>query len=267
MERKFDRVRDRVDGILLGLAAGDRNGGPIRMAVRLAESLVARGDVDVDDIALRYLDWWHEGAFDTGPTAARVFTLVDSGLTFDQASQQIHAETEEQTAGCNPAHRSAPLAMIPDMNSKQMADLAKKEATLTHRHPLSGDIAAAVVLTCSELVRGISWAKAIVSARVGRLPETKAAMTCKDPVSLARGGFAPDVLAAAVHFVGTSETFDAALDKSLQFAGQANYCPVLVGSIGGARWGASSIGDKMLGHCDLLQRVRSTAACLSSEWS
>lgn len=57
MERSLDRVRDRVDGILLGLAVGDRNGGPIRMAVRLAESLVARGDVDIDDIAVRYFDW------------------------------------------------------------------------------------------------------------------------------------------------------------------------------------------------------------------
>ena len=48
------------------------------MAVRLAESLVHRGQADLDDIGTRYLDWWHEGAFDTGPTAVRVFTLVDS---------------------------------------------------------------------------------------------------------------------------------------------------------------------------------------------
>ena len=28
-------IRDRVRGVLVGLAAGDRNGAPIRMAVRL----------------------------------------------------------------------------------------------------------------------------------------------------------------------------------------------------------------------------------------
>lgn len=32
-------VQDRCRGVLRGLAAGDRNGGPIRMAVRLGESL------------------------------------------------------------------------------------------------------------------------------------------------------------------------------------------------------------------------------------
>jgi ADP-ribosylglycohydrolase len=259
-------VRDRVEGILIGLAAGDRNGGPIRMAVRLAESLADRRQVDVDDIGTRYLDWWHEGAFDAGPTAARVFALVDSGLSFYEAAQQVHVETGEQTAGCNPAHRSAPLAMMPDLNVQELADYARKEAMLTHHRPLSGEVAAAVAVICHELVRGGTWPDAVESARAGRRPETQAAMTNLGPDSLNSGGFAPDVLAAAVHFVGSSDTFDAALDASLRFAGPANYCPVLVGSMGGARWGASSIGDRMLKHCDILPRVRLAATNLALRW-
>jgi hypothetical protein len=99
-------VKDRVEGILLGLAAGDRNGGPIRIAVRLAESLVERGCVDVVDIAASYLDWWHEGAFDTGPTAARVFTLVDSGLSFHAAATKSTSEPEDrQLAAIRPTVR------------------------------------------------------------------------------------------------------------------------------------------------------------------
>jgi ADP-ribosylglycohydrolase len=259
-------MKDRVQGILLGLAAGDRNGGPIRMAVRLAESLVDRGTVDVEDIGARYLAWWHEGAFDTGPTAARVFTLVDSGLSFQAAARQVHLEAGEQTAGCNPAHRSAPLAMMPDLNAQQLAEYAANEAALTHYHPLSGDVAAAVVVICQALVSGAAWEDAVESACTGRMPETRDAMTDPETDSLNGGGFAPDVLAAASYFVGGSDTFDAALDASLQFAGPANYCPVLVGSIGGARWGASSIADRMIGHCDILPRVQSAAASLASRW-
>jgi len=259
-------VKDRVEGVLLGLAAGDHNGGPIRMALRLAESLIHRNKVDVEDIGAKYLDWWHEGAFDTGPTAARVFTLVDSGLSFDAAARQAHIETGEQTAGCNPAHRSAPLAMMPDLNSEQLADCAVKEAALTHHHLLSGDVAAAVVTICHELVRGSAWETAIESARAGRLPETQAAMMNPELNALNRGGFAPDVLAAAVHFVGSSTAFDAALDGSLEFAGPDNYCPVLVGSIGGAKWGVGSISHRMLGHCDILPRARSVAKNLASGW-
>ena len=66
----MNEIRNRVRGVLLGLAAGDRNGGPIRMAVRLAESLSERWRFDPDDILTRYLAWWRDGAFDTGPTTA-----------------------------------------------------------------------------------------------------------------------------------------------------------------------------------------------------
>ena len=263
MKRTVCRKKDRVKGILLGLAAGDRNGGPIQMAVRLAESLVHVGKFDLEDIGARYLDWWHKDAFDTGPTAARVFTLVDSGLSFPVAARQVHIETGEQTAGCNPAHRSAPLAMMSHLNTQQLAEYAMEEATLTHHHPLSGDVAAVVVMICHQLVRGSTWDNAIESACAGRLPETQISMRKPEFNSLNNGGFAPDVLAAAVYFVGTSVSFEDALDAALQFAGPANYCPVLVGSIAGARWGMSSINQSMLEHCTIESRIRAVAESLT----
>ena len=258
------RRGDWVIGILLGLAAGDRNGGPIRMAVRLAESLVDVGRFDLADIGARYLDWWRKDAFDTGPTAARVFTLLDSGLSFPAAAQQVHIETGEQTAGCNPAHRSAPLAMVSELDTQQLADYAKQEAALTHHHPLSSDVASAVVVICHQLVQGSTWEKAIDSACTGRLPETVKAISKPELGSLKTGGFAPDVLAAAIYFVESSESFNDALKRSLQFAGPANYCPVLVGSIAGARWGMSSINRSLLEHCSILSRVQAVAENLIS---
>ena len=257
--------KDRVKGILLGLAAGDRNGGPIRMAVRLAESLIHAGKCDVEDIGSRYLDWWRKDAFDTGPTAARVFALADSGLSFPAAARQVHIEAGEQTAGCNPAHRSAPLAMMSHLGARQLAGCAMKEAALTHHHPLSGDIAAAVVVLCHQLVQGAPWGDAIESACAGSLPETRAAMRTRQFDSLNKGGFAPDVLAAAVHFVGTNGSFDDALEEALQFAGPANYCPVVVGSIAGARWGISGDNPSLLEHCAIQRRVRSAAEILASQ--
>jgi hypothetical protein len=64
-------TKDRVAGILLGLAAGDLYGGPVRMGVRLAESLADREEFDPDDILSRYLAWFSEDGFDTGPVAER----------------------------------------------------------------------------------------------------------------------------------------------------------------------------------------------------
>jgi hypothetical protein len=46
----------------------------------------------------------------------------------------------------------------------------------------------------------------------------------------------------------------------------ANYCPVVVGSLGGARWGVGSIGHRMLQHCEILPRVRLAASSLAKRW-
>eukprot|EP01126_Amoeba_proteus_P013418 TRINITY_DN1570_c0_g1_i1.p1 TRINITY_DN1570_c0_g1~~TRINITY_DN1570_c0_g1_i1.p1 ORF type:complete len:100 (+),score=10.82 TRINITY_DN1570_c0_g1_i1:107-406(+) len=49
---------DRVRGAFLGLAAGVRNGGPMRMAMRLAESLLDKRQLDMNDVVKRYHDWF-----------------------------------------------------------------------------------------------------------------------------------------------------------------------------------------------------------------
>lgn len=258
---------DRVEGVLLGLAAGDRNGGPINMAVRLAESLIAQRRFDPEDVGARYLQWWREGAFDTGPTAARVFSLVEGGQSYEEASGRVHDEYDGMTAGCNPAHRAAPLAMSVDLADSELADCARHEASLTHRPPLAADVSSAIALLCRHLIRGVGWGDARRAAAAGRSSITQASLEPSSQEAVNAGGFAPDVLAAAVFFLEQHGEFGDALEASVRFAGSANYCPVLVGSIGGARHGASQIGEQHLIHCPLLDRVRVAAGKLAEEWA
>jgi hypothetical protein len=87
-------VQDRCRGVLLGLAAGDRNGGPIRMALRLAESLATRHGFDADDVLARYVAWWREGVFDTGPVAAGVLARVAAGEVPAAAVESVHRDRD-----------------------------------------------------------------------------------------------------------------------------------------------------------------------------
>jgi len=137
---EMSETRDRIRGVLLGLAAGDRIGGPIRMAVRLSESLVDRRQFDPGDILSRYLAWWRDGAFDSGPTTAAVLSLVDGGMDCIEAVKRVHNESGGMTAGCNPAHRCAPLAMASFLPDGELAGCAIREARLTHQHPLADAI-------------------------------------------------------------------------------------------------------------------------------
>jgi ADP-ribosyl-[dinitrogen reductase] hydrolase len=258
--------RDRVRGVLVGLAAGDRNGGPIRMAVMLAKSLIERQRFDPEDLLARYLGWWREGSFDTGPTTAGVLGLVAGGVPNTEAVERVHRESDGLTAGCNPAHRCPPLAMAASLPDEGLAACALQEARLTHFDPLAGDVAAAVVTLCRGLIRGLPWEAALDRAKRGRSQATIWALGMESRDPLSPGGFAPEVLRAAVHFVTGAGTFEGSLAESLAFAGSANYSPVLAGAIGGARWGASSIPAEMLAHCEVLPRVIQAVEALAQGW-
>ena len=247
---------DRCRGVLVGLAAGDKIGGPIRTALRLAESLVACGGFKPSDILERYLVWWREGAFDTGPVSYRAFALLAAGMPVQDATAQVHREFGGMTAGCNPAHRSPPLAMCATVADDDLAGCALAEARLTHHDPLAGEVAAAGTGLCRALVGGDGWDVAL--RRVGGFAAPEG------PGS--NGGFAPDVLRAALFFVGTSVCFAEALERSLAFAGPSNYCPVLVGAVAGARWGASAVPPPCVAHVQILPRVRAAADALAAGW-
>jgi ADP-ribosyl-[dinitrogen reductase] hydrolase len=249
-------VEDRCRGVLIGLAAGDRNGGPIRMAVRLAESLLDCGGCKPMDILNRYLDWWREGAFDTGPVSGRALELLAAGMPVTEAMAQVHQEFDGKTAGCNPAHRSSPLSMLASITDHDLAACAIVEAGLTHYDLLAGEVAAAVNKLCRSLIRGVGWDVAMWQGRFANE---------EGPGN--NGGYAPDVLRAALHFVGTSACFAEALERSVAFAGPDNYCPVLAGAIAGSRWGASAIPKPFLSHVDVLPRVKAAAEALGVVWA
>ena len=99
---------ERARGLLLGLLMGDRNGGPIQMALELTSSLRRLGRFSPDDVRIRYLTWFQREGTDTGPVAGRVFGLISAGVQPDDAVAKVHRELGGLTAGCNPAHRAAP---------------------------------------------------------------------------------------------------------------------------------------------------------------
>ena len=239
---------DRCRGVLLGLAAGDLNGSPTRMALRLADSLLDCGGFDSADISRRYVQWRRVDGVDTGPTSGRVLERIADGMIPEIAAETVDRELQGLTAGCNPAHRAPPLAMAGFLPDERLMAFARYEAALTHKHPIAGDVSAAVVVLCRALLRGMPFQQARKVASDGRMWEVVEALLDSDAGPVSKGGYAPEALQAAVHFVEYAPSFAVALAQALDFAGPANYAPVLVGAIAGARWGASGIGPLLLQH-------------------
>jgi len=258
---------DRVLGVLLGLAAGDKNGGPTQMALRLANSLIQKQDYVWHHVAEQYLAWWQEGAFDTGPVAAAVLKLLDEDTPIEKAVAQVHREMGQKTAGCNPAHRAGPLAMAAFLDSSKLMHYGALEAAITHWDPMAGEVAGSVVVLSRALIEGTPWSQARQESGYGRHFKIERAFQVADFKSLKSDGYAPEVLKAAIYFLEEHDNFASALQASMAFAGPANYCPVLVGAIGGARWGASAITPKLLAHVTQQETLRATAQQLAASWN
>jgi ADP-ribosylglycohydrolase len=83
------------------------------------------------------------------------------------------------------------------------------------------------------------------------------------------GGYSPDTVRAALAFGLPARDPVRALAESKRFAGPANYCPVLVGALLGARFGASAFGDDQLAHHPKrhVEEIRATGNALAALWT
>lgn len=151
---------DSFAGCLLGLALGDAlgapyEGGPVerlvwrvigktrqgamrwtddtQMAIDVAESLVAHGSVDEDDLARRFGQSyrWSRGY---GPAAARLLKRIRRGENWRQANRAIYPEGSFGNGG---AMRAPVVGVFFAERLDAMVDAARRSAVVTHAHPLA----------------------------------------------------------------------------------------------------------------------------------
>ena len=211
--------------ILHGYISGDRNAGPTELAKILTASLIACNGFNQSDLVKRYYHWWNTDAFDTGPTFAMVFQKVSQGTLIEDASIQVNKALNGATAGCGPAHRIAPLAAFKNIPTNTLVYYARQEARITHYHPDAGNCSGVMALLCRYLLEGYSWNKS--KDLVSKNEDMKSTWINIQNANLNNGGYVLDVMHSALYFLDGKD----ALNRSLKFAGPANYCPVIVGII------------------------------------
>jgi ADP-ribosylglycohydrolase len=257
---------DKIKGVLLGLLAGDRIGGPTKMASLLADSLLESQCFRADDVLMRYYSWWKNEGFDTGVVCQKLFEYMDAGVQHKAALKLVDTELNGKTAGCNPVHRSLPLALCPFVTEFQLESVANQEAAITHKHRDPGIVSAAALRLVRFLVSGQEWQQAInhlenisssfmsnllINGRKGLIEDT---------------GLAKDVFSAAIYFIDSSNDFDQMMERSLAFSPESNYCPVLAGGIGGARWGMDAISPYWYKTSPLENKMQALAQDISHLW-
>lgn len=168
---------DRYLGCILGLSLGDALGAPYeggvlerllwcaigttrqgkmrwtddtQMTVDLIESFLAKGQVDPDDLAIRFARGyqWTRGY---GPAAAKMLKRIRCGSDWRTASRSVY---RDGSYGNGAAMRAPILGLIFENRPDQLTAAAQQSGAVTHAHPLALEGALLVATVTRHVVHG-----------------------------------------------------------------------------------------------------------------
>ncbi|MEX2621326.1 MAG: ADP-ribosylglycohydrolase family protein [Egibacteraceae bacterium] len=276
---------DRVSGVLLGLAAGDALGAgyefttpapdaeiamlgggqfawepgewtdDTQLAVCIAE-VTATGEVDVNAIAQRFLDWYAGGPKDVGVQTRSVLGRAGghADRLADVAAEHF-AANPRGAAGNGSLMRTAPIALAHLGDDDAIAAAAMAVSGLTHGDPLAGE---ACVLWCIAIDRGVREARldgiddglALLPAdRRGFWSQRITEARTRPPATFTPNGFVVTALQAALAAITQTPIPDdapwrhlpLALEAAVRIGHDTDTVAAIAGGLLGARWGGSAL--------------------------
>lgn len=283
---------DRFVGCLLSLALGDAagapfEGGPVerllwrligrtragerrwtddtQMSLDVAESLIANGTVQPDDLAERFARSyrWSRGY---GPSAAKILKRISRGVPWNDANRSVHPEGSFGNGGA----MRAPVVGLFYASTPDLVDAVHASARVTHAHPLALEGAALVgaavaKATTTRDAEAILDTAALCERKefTGRLEVTREWITqgaAPGPKEAARRlgrGIAAAESCVTALYTGLrflEEPFPALLGFVADMGGDVD----TIGAMAGAVWGACNGAARLPGNalCSLEQRVR-----------
>jgi len=293
---------EQYRGCLLGLALGDALGAPYeggllerllwraigatgagqmrwtddtQMAIDLAESFLAEGTINPDDLAIRFARGyrWSRGY---GPGAARVLKRIARGIDWREANCSVY---REGSFGNGAAMRVPVLGLIFGDRPDELAVMVRSSAIVTHAHPIAMEGALLVALVAGLAARGHSpreiyeraSACCILSQFQARLATAREWELSTKPPSpgevaraLGRGIAAHESCVTAVYVALRFQNQDFLEMQRFIVAGGGDVDTI--GAIAGAIWGASNgvarLPDDALTRLEQRERLDSLAASL-----
>ena len=289
---------DRAKGALVGLALGDAlgttlefsgrdteppvtdlvGGGPFRlaagewtddtsMALCLADSLLERGLLDVDDVMERFLRWYEEGhnsvtgeCFDIGATTAGALH------SFRDTGEPLSGGTDPQSAGNGSLMRLSPVAIRWWHDPSKATAAARLQSRTTHGAPQAVE---ACALYAELLVEAIAGApkETVLRARDwsgdAQIAEVAAgSWRAKERDAISSSGYVLHTLEAALWCVGRSRSIEDALILAANLAGDADTVAAVTGQLAGALWGMSGAPAGWLDRLAWREHIEALAAGL-----
>jgi len=283
----MQNIEEKIRGMVVGSVVGDALGMPLEfhparplaglvrdmemgplpagtftddteMALALADSLIAHSPLDGDDFTQRLLAWLQNRPADIGIHTANVLNRIASGVSWQQAAEQVQAEDPEN-AGNGSLMRAWPVAAMHHANLGLLIGESRLQSQLTHVHPDCVNACVFVNLLLSDLIhRDIgkttdaalreSIASSLTKVSLGREFELVVNLApVRQRSSLRNSGWVRHTLESACWAVLTTHSFEEALISAVNLGNDADTAGAVTGAIAGALYGFDAIPDRWKG--------------------
>ena len=289
---------NRSRGALLGLAVGDALGAPLEgappataaaavgaglemtgggwwavgewtddtaMALALGESIAARGLLDTEDLARRYIAWANTDGKGIGRTTGRA--LIRARDAEDaRARARAHYQQTRLAAGNGTVMRAAPIGLAA-AGLAEAVDAAHRDAQLTHADPVAA--AASAALSAALLaVRESEDPLAAAQQQARDHPRLAAALDAvgtRDQAALGslaagpQGGACWTTLAVALWTLIAIDDYVDGVGWAVSRGGDVDTNAAVAGALLGCRHGVAAIPDRWLAPLRGRERIERVA--------
>ncbi len=293
-----EAIRDRSIGALLGLAVGDAlgttlefkardtypqltdmvGGGPFglkpgewtddtAMALALADSLIAQGELDERDLMERFVRWHEEGHYScTGSCFDIGITTRQALMRFKRSGDPVAGSIDPSTAGNGSLMRLAPVAIRFHRDRKSLRDAAARQSKTTHAAPEAVDACVAYAELLADAIEGRPASEVLSS----RQPDWSGAIAGimagswrgKPRHQIRASGYVAHSLEASLWSVGRSSSFAEAVLLAANLGEDADTTAAITGQLAGALYGVSGISAPWLDRLAWRARITGMADTL-----
>lgn len=278
-------LRERYDGVLLGLAAGDALGGSVEfmprsavlrahpngvreitgggphdlrrgevtddtaMALAIARACTAEG-IDLDQVAANFLEWYRSDPKDIGITTSRALAKMDAGVSWHEIGDRMMAETPQKLAGNGSVMRCAPIALRFRSDRERLRRASIDTSRMTHPDPMATWGSVALNQAIAWLLNGGSLDGAIAAAIEGVENEDVVKVITgsvdRPYDAVTSSGFVLDTLGASFWALAHRDSAEEAIVTAVSMGDDTDTTGAVTGALAGAYYGAAALPERWL---------------------
>jgi ADP-ribosyl-[dinitrogen reductase] hydrolase len=225
-------------------------------ALCLLETLLEKGELDVDDLAQRFIRWHTQGymtpdgrMFDVGKQTAEALYAIQGGKPVLEA-----APGGEFSNGNGSLMRCLPLALWHRGSSTELVELAHLQSRVTHPHPRSQICCALYCLWAKRELAGdqTAWSSAVTdlrrvyrqSGQRDMSDELERRVEPDQPPGGKGSGYVVDCLYSARLACKMGDTFEQVVRQAIRLGKDTDTTACVAGGIAGVRFGVRGIPER-----------------------